>query len=189
MHLITIRDQVCNVMASLTIIFVSPDIVLQNLQVITARRLAQLLHAIQHGRVHWHCCKRAVPVRSRSGWPPRSRSVGSSGLDVCCRIASKNWLFSLATVRKLPLCPHRFDEELSLVKARPWISSSKAQSSYTPCSPFSSHICDDLGDRRDVLLQEIASYLLLQNDFVKYQFEATRSIPNKFNGPSQRRSL
>ena len=134
-------------------------------------------------------CKRAVPVRSRSGWPPRSRSVGSSGLDVCCRIASRNWLFSLATVRKLPLCPHRFDEELSLVKARPWISSSKAQSSYTPCSPFSSHICDDLGDRRDVLLQEIASYLLLQNDFVKYQFEATRSIPNKFNGPSQRRSL
>ena len=55
MHLITIRDQVCNVMASLTKTCVSPDIVLQNLEAITARRLSQLLHAIQHGRVHWHC--------------------------------------------------------------------------------------------------------------------------------------
>ena len=36
MHLITIRDQVCNVMASLTKTFVSPDIVLQNLEAITA---------------------------------------------------------------------------------------------------------------------------------------------------------
>ena len=36
MHLITIRDQVCNVMASPTKTFVSPDIVLQNLEAITA---------------------------------------------------------------------------------------------------------------------------------------------------------
>jgi len=74
-------------------------------------------------------------------------------------------------------------------KARQWISLSKAESYYTPCSTFSSHICDDLGDRRDVLLQEIASYLLLQNDLVNHQFEATRSIPKKVNGPSQRGSL
>ena len=36
MHLITIRDQVCNVMAGLTKTFVSPDIVLQKLEAITA---------------------------------------------------------------------------------------------------------------------------------------------------------
>ena len=42
------------------------------------------------------------------------------------------------------------------------------QSSYTPCSPFSSHICDDLGDRRDVLLQEIAS--LHTNSFTHKHF-------------------
>ena len=36
MHHITIRDQVCNVMASLTKTFVSPEIVLQQLEAITA---------------------------------------------------------------------------------------------------------------------------------------------------------
>ena len=47
----------------------------------------------------------------------------------------------------------------------------------------------DLGDRRDVLLQEIASYLLLQNDLVKHQFETTGSTPTKVNGPSKMGSL
>ena len=59
-------------------------------------------------------CKRAVPVRSRSGWPPRSRSVGSSGSYVCCRIASRNWSFSHANVRKLALCLHRTSMRNSL---------------------------------------------------------------------------
>ena len=36
MHLITMRDQLCYVMADLTKIFISPDIVLQNLEAITA---------------------------------------------------------------------------------------------------------------------------------------------------------
>jgi hypothetical protein len=57
-------------------------------------------------------------------------------------------------------------------KARQWISLSKAESYYTPCSTFSSHICDDLGDRRDVILQEIASYLVLQKNIVNYHCEA-----------------
>ena len=64
------------------------------------------------------------------------------------------------------------------------LASKQQGSCCSPCSPFSSHICDDLGDRRDVLLQEIASYLLLQNDLVNHQFEATRSIH-----PSIHRSL
>ena len=130
MHHITIRDQVCNVMAGLTKTWSVP--------ILSCRTLKRSLPAdyrsccmpfsmvestgtvLQNDK----CapCKRAVPVRSRSGCPPRSRSVGSSGLDVCYRIASRNWSFSLATVRKLPLCPHRIDEELSLVKARQWIS-------------------------------------------------------------------
>ena len=79
------------------------------------------------------------------------------------------------------------------VSPRQWrgvlLASKQQGSCCSPCSPFSSHICDDLGDRRDVLLQEIASYLLLQNDLVNHQFEATRSIPKKVNGPSQRGSL
>ena len=44
-----------------------------------------------------------------------------------------------------------------------------------PCSPLSSHICDDRGDRRDVLLPEIASYLVLQNDMDNHLFETTQS--------------
>ena len=51
----------------------------------------------------------------------------------------------------------------------------RGPSSHTPCSTFSSHICDDLVDRRDVLLQEIASYLVLENDPVNHQFEATQA--------------
>ena len=51
----------------------------------------------------------------------------------------------------------------------------RGPSSHTPCSTFSSHICDDLVDRRDVLLQEIGSYLVLQNDRVNHQFEATQA--------------
>ena len=40
---------------------------------------------------------------------------------------------------------------------------------------FSSHICDDCDDRCDVLVQEIASYLVLQNDIDNHLFEATQS--------------
>ena len=113
-------------------------------------------------------------------------SAGSSGLQRC-RIASRN-CSSKWRLRNHFSAPASFRIARHLLfndmKLPGWVPSF-----HTPCSPFSSHICDDLGDRRDVLLQEIASYLLLQNDFVKYQFEATRSIPNKFNGPSQRRSL
>ena len=83
MHHITIRDQVCNVMASLTkTFFVRPEIVLQNLEAITACRLSQLLHAIQHGRVHWHCAAkqwvRAVQARCASEkyvWIASSKSL------------------------------------------------------------------------------------------------------------------
>ena len=63
-------------------------------------------------------------------------------------------------------------------KASQCISLSKAESYYTPCSTFSPHICDDLGDRRDVLLQEIASYLVLQKNIVNYHCEA-QPIPKK----------
>ena len=89
MHHITIRDQVCNVMASLTkTFFVRPEIVLQNLEAITACRLSHsccmpFSMVGSTGTVLQNDesapCKRAVPARSTSGSPPRSRSAGSSG--------------------------------------------------------------------------------------------------------------
>ena len=130
MHHITIRDQVCNVMASLTKTFLS-------VPRLSCKTLKRSLLADYHsccmpfsmvgstGTVLQNDesapCKRAVPARSKSGSPPRSRSAGSSGSYVV-RIASRNWSFSHANVWKLALCPHRIDEELSLVKARQWIS-------------------------------------------------------------------
>ena len=66
MHLITIRDQVCNVMASLTKTFVSPDIVLQNLEAITA-------------------CSSWTKACTATTWS----SIVLWTLFVCCRIASR----------------------------------------------------------------------------------------------------
>ena len=64
MHHITIRDQVCNVMASLTKTFLS-------VPRLSCKTLKRSLLADYH--------KRAVPARSKSGSPSRSRSAGSSG--------------------------------------------------------------------------------------------------------------
>ena len=88
MHLVTIRDQVCNVMASLTKTFSSVPI-------LSCKTLKRSLLADYHsccmpfsmvgstGTVLQNDksapCKRAVPARSKSGLPPRSRSAGSSG--------------------------------------------------------------------------------------------------------------
>ena len=66
MHLITIRDQVCNVMASLTKTFVSPDIVLQKLEAITA-------------------CSSWTQACTATTWS----SIVLWTLFVCCRIASR----------------------------------------------------------------------------------------------------
>ena len=66
MHLITIRDQVCNVMASLTKTFVSPDIVLQKLEAITA-------------------CSSWTKACTATTWS----SIVLWTLFVCCRIASR----------------------------------------------------------------------------------------------------
>ena len=88
MHHITIRDQVCNVMASLTKTFLS-------VPRLSCKTLKRSLLADYHsccmpfsmvgstGTVLQNDesapCKRAVPARSKSGSPPRSRSAGSSG--------------------------------------------------------------------------------------------------------------
>ena len=66
MHLITIRDQVCNVMASLTKTLVSPDIVLQKLEAITA-------------------CSSWTKACTATTWS----SIVHWTLFVCCRIASR----------------------------------------------------------------------------------------------------
>ena len=88
MHHITIRDQVCNVMASLTKTCLS-------VPRLSCKTLKRSLLADYHsccmpfsmvgstGTVLQNDesapCKRAVPARSKSGSPPRSRSAGSSG--------------------------------------------------------------------------------------------------------------
>ena len=88
MHYITIREQVCNVMASLTKTFLS-------VPRLSCKTLKRSLLADYHsccmpfsmvgstGTVLQNDesapCKRDVPARSKSGSPPRSRSAGSSG--------------------------------------------------------------------------------------------------------------
>ena len=122
------------------------------------------------------------PARSKSGSPPRSRSAGSSGSYVCCRIASRNWSFSHANVRKLALCPHRTSMRNSL-----WSRLASGSPSPRPkapillAHPFLHTSVMTLVIAVMLFLQEIASYLLLQNDLVNHQFEATRSIPTKVN--------
>ena len=185
MHHITIRDQVCNVMASLTKTFLSvPRLSCKTLKrsLLADHRSCCMPFSMvgSTGTVLQNDesapCKRAVPARSKSGSPPRSCSDGSSGSYV----VGSHPGGTVSSPPRWGTLPGQGSPMDLLVHV---------QSSYTPCSPFSSHICDDLGDRRDVLLQEIASYLLLQNELVNYQFETTRSRPKKINWPSQRGSL
>ena len=88
MHHITIRDQVCNVMASLTKTFLSvPRLSCKTLKrsLLADYRSCCMPFSMvgSTGTVLQNDesapCKRAVPARSKSGSPPRSRSAGSSG--------------------------------------------------------------------------------------------------------------
>ena len=102
MHLITIRDQVCNVMASLTKTCVRPDIVLQNLEAITARRLSQLLHAIQHGRVHWPSFRAKGLLQDKSG---KKNRIFSSVFDHRPSFRAKGLLQDKSGTRKIAILP------------------------------------------------------------------------------------
>ena len=65
MHHITIRDQVCNVMASLTkTFFVRPEIVLQNLEAITACRLHLYTETLVH--INLFACEKVTPAHEKS---------------------------------------------------------------------------------------------------------------------------
>ena len=88
MHHITIRDQVRNVMASLTKTFLSvPRLSCKTLKrsLLADHRSCCMPFSMvgSTGTVLQNDesapCKRAVPARSKSGSPPRSRSDGSSG--------------------------------------------------------------------------------------------------------------
>ena len=90
-----------------------------------------------------------------------------------------------ATVTRLSVSPRQWPDVSPGFRTARLASGSPSPRPKVPillAHPFlHAHICDDLGDRRDVLLQEIASYLLLQNELVNHQFETTRSTPKKVN--------
>ena len=107
MHHITIRDQVCNVMASLTEPWSVPILSCRTLKrslLADYRSCCMSFSMVEStGIVLQNApCKCAVPVKSRSGCPPRSRLVGSSGLDVCYRIASSCHCVLTASMRNSP---------------------------------------------------------------------------------------
>ena len=193
---IKIRDQVCHVMASLTKTFVSPEIVLnQKVNWIVHRNKASARHCSPL-RDPWGIRPKLVPVSA--GTRPAVRTplqifaypvvlqypserlsghVSSSFMSAHCSSAAASCcgadgltIISSGTTASTALCKGRFFG----THGSPWGHSS-VQCLPCPCSLFSSHICDDCGDRRDVLLPEIASYLVLQNDMDNHLFETTQS--------------
>ena len=88
-------------------------------------------------------------------------------------------IFPTASLWSLSSCSLLFGHrnlwpDLRGTHGSPW-SHPSVQCLPCPYSFFPSHICEDRDDRRDVLLPEIASYLVLQNDMDNHLFEATQS--------------
>ena len=96
---------------------------------ITACRPSQLLHAIQHGRVHWHCCCKTISPRRASAPCQREVSLGRllevAQLEVVVRMLSDR-------IQELVIAGF----SNSKVPVVQWISESKAQAPLLLAQPF-----------------------------------------------------
>ena len=146
-------------MASLTKTFVSPDIVLQNLEAITAcsSRTKACTETTWSSVVLWTAAMgvrgnnlRVLPDRIQDVHWPSKRHSGRprAKCSRSCPFWNTNGVKSFITVN--PKDPKKLADFEDL-QSPPVDLLVQGPSSYTPCSSFSSHICDDLGDRRDAL--------------------------------------